>query len=81
MLEERFCPHCKSQLEPWIAPPESGWGEILVCNNNQCPFFKNSGDTILYKDEDKPFGCRYAENPDNGYKPFNLLAWVGPNSC
>ena len=75
MQEERFCPHCGSKLETWIGPPESGWGEILVCNNNECRYYRDSKTDILYKDEDKNLGCRYAENPDNGYKPFALLAW------
>jgi len=75
MLEERFCPHCGAKLEPWIGPPESGWGEILVCNSLECPFFRNSNRDIVNKDEDNHLGCRYAEDPDNGYASFNLLAW------
>ena len=75
MSEERTCPHCGSKLEIWTAPPETGWDEILVCNNNECTYYRNSKCDILYKDEDQNLGCRYAENPDNGFKPFNLLAW------
>ncbi len=74
-LEERFCPHCKQKLEPWIAPPETWWGEILVCNNNECPYYKDSDKTIYNKRSDSRLGTRYAEDPGNGYKPFNLLSW------
>lgn len=75
MLEERYCPHCGAKLESWIGPPESGWGEILVCNNNECVFYRGSQKDIRNKDEDNSLGCRYAEDPDNGYTAFNLLAW------
>ena len=75
MLEERYCPHCGEKLSSWIGPPESGWGEILVCNNNACVFYRNSQKDIRNKDEDNSLGCRYAEDPDNGYSSFNLLAW------
>jgi len=50
-------------------------GEILVCNSAECPFFRSSNKDIVNKDEDNSLGCRYAEDPDNGYKSFNLLAW------
>ncbi|MES9997454.1 hypothetical protein [Desulfovibrio aminophilus] len=73
-LEDRTCPHCHKPLEPWVAPPGSGWGVIVVCNNNQCPHFQNSDKEIINKRDDSNLGCRYAENPDNGYKPFNLVA-------
>lgn len=75
MSETHRCPHCQSELASWIGPPESGWGEILVCNNNDCPFFRGSNQDITHKDEDNSLGCRYAVNPDNGYKPFALLSW------
>ncbi|MBN2139601.1 MAG: hypothetical protein JW718_01225 [Desulfovibrionaceae bacterium] len=74
-LEDHDCPYCKKPLEPWVAPPESGWGVILVCNNNDCPFFVGSDKDIHNKRDDSNLGCRYALNPDNGYKPFNLVAW------
>lgn len=75
MDEKRYCPHCHQELTLWLAPPDSGWGEILVCFNNECVFYKGSRDDILHKSADmQHLGCRYAENPDNGYKPFNLLA-------
>ncbi len=69
------CPHCGSELETWIAPPETWWGEILVCNNNECPYFKDSNESIYNKRDDSRLGCRYAIDPGNEYKPFNLLAW------
>jgi len=73
--KKHVCPHCKCELEAWIAPPETCWGEILVCNNNDCPHYKGSDENILNKRDDSRLGCRYAVDPDNGYKPFNLLAW------
>ena len=74
-METRYCPHCNAQLEEWIGPPESGWGILLVCQNNDCEFYRGSADDILHKGEDnRGLGCRYAENPDHGYKPLNLLA-------
>lgn len=76
-LQTRFCPHCGKQLEAWVGPPESGWGEILVCFNNECGFFKGSNKTIINSEEDCALGCRYAEDPDNNYIAFNLLAWHG----
>lgn len=73
-FEERTCPHCGSQLEPWVAPPASGWDVVLVCNNDKCPHYDGSSHDIEGKRDGSRLGCRYAENPDNGYKPFNLLA-------
>jgi len=77
MSQVRCCPHCGSALEPWIAPPESGWGEILVCNNNECPYFKGSPNTIRNTEEGQPLGTRYAEDPCNNYQSFSLAAWHG----
>lgn len=76
-MEHRSCPHCGQELQEWLGPPESGWGVILVCNNNECSVFATSNDGIINKEEDSPLGCRYAEDPDNGYASFNLLAWRG----
>lgn len=76
-LEERNCPHCGKMLEPWLGPPETGWGVILTCNNNECPYFAGSKEDILHRRDDSPLGCRYAEDPDNGYKSFALAAWCG----
>ena len=73
-LEDHNCPHCNKPLEPWVAPPDTGWSVILVCNNNQCPHYVNSDKDIINKRDDSNLGCRYAENPENGYKPFNLIA-------
>ena len=73
-FEDRICPHCNTPLEPWLGPPDSGWGIVLVCNNNKCSHYTGSADDILHRRDDSNLGCRYAENPDNGYKPFNLVA-------
>ncbi len=73
--QHRTCPHCQQELTKWLAPPETMWGEILVCFNNECPFFMNSSDEIENKGEaNRAMGCRYAEDPGNGYQSFNLLA-------
>ena len=77
MSDTRNCPHCGEALEAWVGPPESGWGEILVCNNNECPYFKGSPSTIRNTEEGSPLGCRYAEDPANSYIPFSLVAWHG----
>jgi len=77
MSDTRCCPHCGVALEPWLGPPESGWGEILVCNNNECSFFKGSPSTIRHTEEGSALGVRYAEDPDNDYIPFSLVAWHG----
>ncbi len=73
-LEDKDCPHCGKPLEPWLGPPDSGWGIILVCWNNQCPHYVGSDNAIANKRDDSNLGCRYAVNPDNGYQSFNLLA-------
>ncbi|GFK94626.1 hypothetical protein NNJEOMEG_02473 [Fundidesulfovibrio magnetotacticus] len=77
MSQTHVCPHCNQELTPWLGPPESGWGEILVCNNNECPYFKGSPSTIRNTDEASPLGCRYALDPANDYTPFSLVAWHG----
>lgn len=76
-LEERDCPHCQKRLEPWLGPPDTGWGVILVCNNNECSYYAGSKDDILNRREESNLGCRYAEDPDNKYVPFALVAWCG----
>lgn len=73
-LPDRECPHCGKVMEAWLAPPETGWAVILICNNNSCPHYLGSEEDILHKREDSHLGCRYAENPDNGFKPVNVLA-------
>ncbi|MBG0790781.1 MAG: hypothetical protein H0S80_09815 [Desulfovibrionaceae bacterium] len=73
-LPDRECPHCGKIMDAWLAPPETGWGVILICNNNNCPHYLNSEGDILHKRDDSHLGCRYAENPDNGFKPVNVLA-------
>ncbi len=74
-LEERYCPYCKQQLTPWEAPPETWWGIILVCNNNECSYYVGSNCNIANKRDDSRLGTRYAEDPANNYEPFNLLSW------
>jgi hypothetical protein len=62
-------------MTAWVAPPETMWGEIYVCFNNKCPFYRTSPDLIENKGGgNRLLGCRYAEDPANGYKSFNLLA-------
>lgn len=79
MPEIMHCPHCHKELTPWTAPPDSGWGEILVCFNNECPFYVTSPDNILNKGEDqRTLGCRYAVDPANNYQSFSLLAVCAP---
>lgn len=73
-LEDRVCPHCNTPMEPWLAPPMSGWGVIVVCNNDNCPHYQGSAGDIENNRDESTLGCRYAENPDNGYSPFNLVA-------
>lgn len=76
MAEQRFCPHCNEEMEYWLAPPESGWGYIYICFNNQCEFYRGSVDEIENKGEDKRrLGCRYAEDPSNYDRPVNILAY------
>ena len=77
MSDTRCCPHCCAPLESWLGPPESGWGEILVCNNNACSYFAGSPGTIRNTEEGQPLGTRYAEDPDNDFTPFSLVAWHG----
>ncbi|XPV75287.1 MAG: hypothetical protein ACNI27_11650 [Desulfovibrio sp.] len=73
-LEDRMCPHCDAAMEPWLAPPETGWGIIVVCPNDKCSHYCGSDQDIIGKRKDSRLGCRYAENPDTNYEPFNLLA-------
>lgn len=73
----RKCPHCGATLEPWIGPPESGWGEILVCNSMTCPYFLGSNNCLVEQGAKDMLGFRYAEDPDNKYKSFNLVCYCG----
>jgi hypothetical protein len=73
-LEDHDCPHCGKPMEPWLTPPETGWGVILVCNNNGCPFYLGSETDIENKRDDSHLGCRFALDPGNKYKPVNVLA-------
>lgn len=74
---DHTCPHCGSTLQPWVGPPETGWGEILVCCNNNCPLFRGSNDDVASFNPESKLGFRYAEDPANGYKPFNLASYCG----
>lgn len=75
MVDERVCPHCGSCLGPWEAAPETGWGEILVCCNNDCSYFLESKATIENQGGSHR-GYRYAEDPGNGYEAFPLVTWL-----
>jgi hypothetical protein len=46
----------------------------VVSNNTPAPHYHNSETQNNNNRHDSNLGCRYAENPDNGYKPFNLVA-------
>ncbi len=74
---DRTCPHCKKILEPWLGPPETGWGMLLVCCNDVCPHFKNSNADVAAFNPDSKIGFRYAEDPENGFSSFNLASYCG----
>ncbi len=73
--EERFCPHCGQSLQVWPGPPETGWGDVLVCCNDSCEHFTGGNEELVEQGASEHMSCRYAENPDNNYASFNLLAW------
>ena len=73
-LPDRDCPHCNQQMNAWLAPPETGWNVILICENNNCPHYLGSEEDIIHKRDGSHLGCRYAEDPGNGFKPVNVLA-------
>lgn len=72
---DRCCPHCGQRLESWIGPPETMWGLVLVCNNNQCPYYLNSAQTVENFGGHPSLSFRYAEDPENNYASFNLLSY------
>ncbi len=74
-MEQHTCPHCNSVLESWIGPPETGWGELFVCNSNECVHFLTSNTCLTSQGGKDCQGFRYAIDPDNKNKPFNLLSW------
>lgn len=74
-MSDRICPHCSSVLDSWIGPPETGWGEIFVCNNNDCSHYLLSNSCLEDQGAKECLGFRYAEDPCNRYEGFNLLAW------
>ncbi|WP_051444903.1 hypothetical protein [Desulfocurvus vexinensis] len=73
----RTCPHCGQPLKPWLGPPETMWGVLLVCPSNQCPLFQSSNDCVTEFNPESKIGFRYAEDPANDYKSFNLAAYCG----
>ncbi len=77
IAKDHVCPHCGQPLTPWEGPPETGWGIILVCCNNACPYFVGSNAEVTQFNPDTKLGFRYAEDPANGYKPFNLASYCG----
>lgn len=76
MSDNRQCPHCNCTLDPWIGPPESGWGMILVCNNDDCTWYRNSNKDIQEQGGKDMLGYKYAEDPANNYEAMNLVCWV-----
>lgn len=77
-MEQHTCPHCNSVLESWIGPPESGWGEIFVCNNNDCHYYLASNTCVTDQGGKECLGFRYAVDPENNNNSFNLLSWFPP---
>ncbi len=75
---DHTCPHCDKALDSWIGPPESGWGELFVCNNDECHFFLTSNSSLIEQGAKESMGVRYAVDPMNKCRPFNLLAWMPP---
>jgi hypothetical protein len=71
----RCCPHCGVRLESWMGPPETGWGELLVCNNNECMHYLTSNDCCVEHGASPRYGFRYAEDTMNNYAPFNLVSY------
>lgn len=74
---DRKCPHCNETLLPWMGPPETMWGVLLVCNNNKCPHFQESNDCVTEFNPESKIGYRYAEDPSNDYKSLNLASYCG----
>jgi len=60
------CVHCNSELTLIATDVLSDWAgqNILVCFNNQCPFYLNSEKTMLKQGVSLRYRYRY--NPDNG---------------
>lgn len=76
MKDEKSCPHCGERLESWEPSPYTGWGhEMLVCNNNNCPYFLEGRRKICYEFE-KNFAYRFCYNPTNG-RSLPIIAWCG----
>ncbi len=78
MSEQRICPHCDIELESWIGPPETMWGEIFVCNNDECVYYLSSNDCLSEQGAKESLAFRYAVDPMNNDKSFNLLSWMPP---
>ena len=76
-MRNAIAPTASSAWSPGSGPRDTGWGVILVCNNNECSYYAGSKDDILNRREESNLGCRYAEDPDNKYIPFALVAWCG----
>ncbi len=73
---ERVCPHCGSVLEEWIAPPDTGGGELMVCNTNECVYFVHSNECLTEQGARSSMGYRYAEDPLADYQEVALACWV-----
>ncbi|MFW6323945.1 MAG: hypothetical protein ACOC0U_02675 [Desulfovibrionales bacterium] len=72
--EKRYCPHCNSELDSWLPPPETFWNELLVCNNNSCTYFLESHKSIEEQGGSHR-ACRYAEEVDCNYREVALVSW------
>lgn len=78
MSDKRICPHCNTELDSWMGPPETMWGEIFVCNNDDCSFYLSSNESLCDQGAKESMAVRYAVDPMNHDKPFNLLSWMPP---